>query len=119
MTRPGMLLIALAMTVCTHSAEAHDYTRGGLHIVHPWTRPTPQGSAVGSGYLVIRNRGQAPDRLVSASSPIASKVEIHQTAVANGVATMAKIQDGVALASGGSVEFKPLGLHLMFFDLKH
>jgi periplasmic copper chaperone A len=118
MTKSRMLLIALAMTMCGISAGAHDYTRGGLLVDHPWTRPTPQGVKVGSGYLVIRNRGKSPDRLVSASSPIAGKVEFHQTAVKNGVMTMGEVQGGLTIASGKSVEFRPLGLHLMFFELK-
>jgi copper(I)-binding protein len=118
MTNPRIVLIALTMTGCAVSAGAHDYRRGGLFIDHPWTRPTPQGVKVGSGYFVIRNRGKVPDRLVSASSPIAGKVEIHQTAVKDGVATMREVQGGLPVGSGKSVEFKPFGLHLMFFDLK-
>jgi copper(I)-binding protein len=111
-------LIAFAMTVCAVSAGAHDYTRGGLFIDHPWTRPTPQGVKVGSGYLVIRNRGKVPDRLVSASSPIAGKVEIHRTAVKDGVVTMGEVPGGLTIAPGKSIELKPRGLHLMFLELK-
>jgi copper(I)-binding protein len=118
MTKLKMLLIPIAMAVCGASAGAHDYASGGLLVDHPWTRPTPQGVKVGSGYLVIRNRGKSPDRLVSASSPIAGKVEFHQTAVKNGVMKMGEVQGGLTIASGKSVEFRPLGLHLMFFDLK-
>jgi copper(I)-binding protein len=55
---------------------------------------------------------------VSASSPIAGKVEIHQTAVKDGVVSMGEVQGGLTVAPGKSAEFKPLGLHLMLFDLK-
>jgi copper(I)-binding protein len=117
MTNLRTLLIAVALTVCATSVGAHDYTRGGLFIDHPWTRPTPEGVKVGSGYLVIRNRGKSPDRLMSASSPIAGKVEIHRTAVKDGVVTMGEVPGGLTIASGKSVELKPRGLHLMFFEL--
>jgi copper(I)-binding protein len=118
MTNLKTLLIAAALTIGAASVGAHDYTRGGLFIDHPWTRPTPQGVTVGSGYLVIRNRGKSSDRLVSASSPIAGKVEIHQTAIKDGVVTMRLVEGGLAIASRKRVELKPNGLHLMFFDLK-
>jgi copper(I)-binding protein len=111
-------LTAAVVTVCAASAGAHDYTRGGLFIDHPWTRPTPQGVAVGSGYLVIRNRAKSGDRLVSASAPIAGKVEVHQTAVKDGIARMREVEGGLAIGAGKSVEFKPTGLHLMFLELK-
>jgi copper(I)-binding protein len=118
MTNLRTLLIAVAMTAGVTSSLAHDYTRGGLLIDHPWTRPTPEGVKVGSGYLVIRNRGKSSDRLVSVSAPIAGKVEIHETAVKDGVVTMRQVEGGLPIASGKGVEFKPRGLHLMFFDLK-
>ena len=118
MTNLKRLLIAVALSICATSIGAHDYTRGGLFIDHPWTRPTPQGVKVGAGYFVIHNRGKSPDRLVSASSPIAGKVEIHQTAVRDGVAIMRHVQDGLKIAPGRSVEFKPRSFHLMLFDLK-
>jgi copper(I)-binding protein len=118
MTNLRTLLIAAALTVCATSVGAHDYTRGGLFIDHPWTRPTPQGVKVGAGYFVIRNRGKSPDRLVSASSPIAGKVEIHQTSIKDGVATMREVPGGLQIAPGKSLEFKPRSLHLMLHDLK-
>jgi hypothetical protein len=118
MTDLKTLLIAGALTVVAAPVVAHDYTRGGLFIDHPWTRPTPEGVKVGAGYLVIRNRGKSPDRLVSASSPIAGKVEIHQTSIKDGVVTMRQIEDGLKVAPGKSVEFKPRGLHLMLHELK-
>ena len=112
------ILIAFAISVWAPSTGAHDYTRGAIFIDHPWTRPTPGGVTVGSGYLVIRNRGKASDRLLSASAPIAGKVEIHRMAVKDGVMTMRQVEGGLAIGPGKSVELKPSDLHLMFFELK-
>jgi copper(I)-binding protein len=118
MTNIRTLLIAVALTVVATSVGAHDYTRGGLFIDHPWTRPTPQGVNVGAGYFIIRNRGKSPDRLMSASSPIAGKVEVHQSSIKDGIVSMRQVEHGLKVAPGKSVEFKPLGLHLMLHDLK-
>jgi copper(I)-binding protein len=112
------MLAAVAVVACGASAGAGDYTRGDLVIEHPWTRPTPGGVKVGSGYLVIRNRGKRPDRLLSASTPIAGKVEVHQTIAKDGVMMMRQVEGGLALPPGKDVELKPAALHLMFFELK-
>ena len=113
-----LLLAAIAAVMSAAAADAHDYTRGTILIDHPWTRPTPGGVTVGSGYLVIRNRGKFADRLLSASTPIAGKVEIHQMAVNDGVMTMRQVEGGLLVGAGKSVELQPNGLHLMFFALK-
>ena len=39
-------------------------------------------------------------------------------AVKDGVMTMRPLEQGVAIAPGRTVEFKPGGFHLMFMDLK-
>ena len=40
-----------------------------ISIEKPFSRATPGGSKVGIGYMVIINKGNAADRLISASSP--------------------------------------------------
>jgi copper(I)-binding protein len=100
------------------SANAHNYKLGNLFIDHPWMRATPQGATVGAGYLLIRNRGKSSDRLVSASAPIAGKVEIHRMAVKDGVMAMRPVEGGITVGPGKSVELKPNALHLMFMELK-
>ena len=118
MTKLTATLVALAILSWAPLAGAHDYTRGTIFIDHPWTRPTPGGVTVGSGYLVIRNRGKVPDRLVSASTAIAGKVEIHRMTAEDGVMKMRQVEGGLTVAPGKSVELKPSDLHLMFFELK-
>ena len=112
------LAVALVIALCMASAHAHDYKVEKLLIDHPWVRATPQGASVGAGYLVIRNRGKSSDRLVSASAPIAGRVEIHQMTVKDEVMTMRPVEGGITVGSGKSVELKPNGLHLMLMELK-
>jgi periplasmic copper chaperone A len=114
----AVLAVAVLATISALPVHAHDYKLGNLLIDHPWSRPTPQGAPVGSGYLVIRNKGKSADRLVSASASVAGKVEIHQMTVKDGVMAMRPVEGGIAVAPGKTVELKPSGLHLMFMDLK-
>ena len=88
-----------------------------VQVEQPWTRATPPGATVAGGYLVIRNRGGAPDRLVGASSPAADKVELHVHSMEGGVMKMREVP-AYEVPARGSVELKPGGAHLMFVDIK-
>ncbi len=87
-----------------------------MQIEKPWARATAPGAKVAGGYMVIRNAGAAPDRLVSASSPAAAKVELHVHINDNGVMKMRQVA-GYDVPAKGSFELKPGGAHLMFMDL--
>ncbi len=100
------------------SVLARDFTTGSLKISAPWSRPTPPRGKVGVGYMVVQNNGSEPDRLVSAESPAAGRVEVHMTSIKDGVASMRPVSGGVAVAPGKEVTFAPDGLHVMFVDLK-
>lgn len=112
------LLIALSFSIS--GAMAHDYSKGSLHIEHPWSRATPKGASVGAGYLIVENRGADADRLVSVSVPaeIAGRAEIHEMAMQDGVMRMRPLPRGIEIAPGMSARLEPGGLHLMFLDLK-
>ena len=88
-----------------------------VEVEQPWTRATPPGAKVAGGYMVIRNNGSAPDRLVSASSPAAAKVELHVHMHEGGVMKMREVP-GYDVPAKGSFELKPSGAHLMFLDIK-
>ncbi len=118
MSRLGAILItsALAALLAAAPASARSYRAGALEIADPWTRPAPAG-AMAVGYMVIRNAGKAPVTLVSARSPLARKVTLHQTTVAGWVARMAALPRGLAVAAGGAVALAPGGYHLMLEGL--
>jgi copper(I)-binding protein len=113
-------LLALALVSLAPAAGAHEFTKGSLHIGHPWSRATPQGASVGAGYLVIENRGAEADRFVSVSvsAEIAGRAELHEMAVQDGVMRMRPLPRGVEVAPGMAAKFEPGGLHVMFLDLK-
>ena len=59
----------------------------------------------------------APDRVVSASSPVAERVELHETIRDGDVMRMREVE-AIELPAGQTVELKPGGLHLMLMGLK-
>ncbi|WP_414833518.1 copper chaperone PCu(A)C [Afifella sp. YEN Y35] len=110
-------LIAAALVFAATPALAHGYKLGNLEIGHPWTRATPPSATAGGGFLKITNTGDEDDRLVSASSPISSRVELHTMDMSGGVMKMRQLEDGIPVPAGATVELKPGSLHVMFIDL--
>jgi copper(I)-binding protein len=92
-------------------------SKGDLEIEKPWARATPPGAAIGGGYLVIRNKGTAADRLVGVTSPASARVEIHEMTMEKDVMRMREVK-GVDVPAKKSVELKPGGYHLMLIELK-
>ncbi|MFN3630844.1 MAG: copper chaperone PCu(A)C [Casimicrobiaceae bacterium] len=72
-------ILLVGMLMFSGLAAAHDYRLGALRIDHPYALPTAPGVSTGAAYLrTIRNTGDTADRLVGASTPIATRVEIYQ-----------------------------------------
>jgi len=114
---PALALLAFAI-ICVWPASAQQVKTGDLVLDHAWARATPAGAKVGGGYLTIENKGATPDKLIGASSPAAGKIEVHETAMKNGVATMRPVQGGLSISPGQSVSLAPGGYHLMMMELK-
>jgi periplasmic copper chaperone A len=113
----------LAYVVClagllTAPVRAEEVKAGDLVITQAWSRATPNGAKIGSGYLTIENKGAAVDRLIGGSADAAGKVEVHEMAMKNGVMTMRSLDNGLAIDPGKTVKLAPGGYHLMIFDLK-
>ena len=112
-------LLALALLVgSTFMTEGHEFKLGDLAIGHPWSRATPGGAKIGGGYMTVTNNGSAPDRLMTATTNVADRVEIHEMGMNNGVMTMRQISGGVPVPPGQTVAFAPGGYHLMLMGLK-
>jgi copper(I)-binding protein len=118
MTRISFIGAAVLAAWLAIPAQAEDVTVGSLHIIAPWARATPKGASVGGGYMKISNTGNAPDRLVSGASDVASRFEIHEMTMDDGVMKMRPVANGLEIKPGQTVELKPGGYHVMFVGLK-
>jgi copper(I)-binding protein len=111
------IFVAVAI-VLSSSAHAYDYKVGAIEIDRPWSRAVPKGATVAAGYLTIRNTGSEPDRLVSGSTPVAGKFEVHEMSMDNGIMRMRPVTDGLVIKPGETVELKPQSFHIMMMGLK-
>jgi hypothetical protein len=81
-----------------------------------WVRGTvPQQKATGAFFQISSAVG---GKLLSASSPAAGVVEIHEMAMDGSVMKMRALPNGLDLPAGKAVELKPGGYHVMLMDLK-
>ncbi len=122
----GLLAVAGMAAGCTGTGAP----KGGVAVEGAWARPGEKGgtSAV---YFTVRNTGGVDDRLTGASTDVAGETPLHETVAEGGDAgagmQMQMPQGGmmrmrpveaVSVPAGGTVEFKPGGLHVMLMDLK-
>jgi copper(I)-binding protein len=111
--RLAFAALAAGLALCACNAPT---TSGSLRVEQAWARTTPPGATTGAGYLTIVNE-TAADRLVSASSPAADKVELHESAMEGMVMTMRPLGP-VEIKAGETLTLAPGGKHLMFTGLK-
>lgn len=116
--RPIVFFFTAAFSLAVTVASAGEYKAGSLDISNPWSRATPKGASVAAGYMRIKNSGSTPDRLVSGSSDVASKFELHEMKMEHEVARMRPVKDGLEIKPGETVELKPGSFHIMFVGLK-
>ncbi len=112
-----ILTLALGAALLAGVAHANSFAVGALTIGQPWSRPAAQGGN-GAGFLSVTSRSKAADRLVSVASPVATRVEIHESMIMGGKAMMHPRPGGLPVPAGGKAEMKPGGWHLMFIGLK-
>jgi len=87
----------------------------GVAVEQPWTRAAPQGG-VGGAFMTLRNTGATEDRLLAVTSPLAGKVELHETQRDGDVMRMRPV-DTIPLPAGAAVALAPGGLHVMLIGL--
>jgi copper(I)-binding protein len=118
--RIAPVALALALLAAATAAQAQQPARpGAVEAERPWARATAPGAPTAAAYVTLRNRGDAPDRLLSGSSPAAERVEVHaHVHDQGGVMRMREVAGGVEIPAGATVEFRPGGLHLMLVGLR-
>jgi copper(I)-binding protein len=104
-----MKKLALILSLLAFGAQAQ------TTVTDPWVRGTV-ATQKATGMFVQLTSAQG-GKLVSGSSPVAGRVEIHEMAVVDGVMRMREIS-ALDLPAGKAVELKPGSYHLMLMDLK-
>jgi copper(I)-binding protein len=119
------------------TTEASGDTAAAIEVTDAWARTSPAVADAGAAYMVLTNRGDVDDALVSASvaDTVAATVELHETRAAGGMGgdmgggggmggsstTTPMMEmvpvDRIDVPAGESVSLEPGGLHIMLLGL--
>src|SRR5215469_8160071 len=104
--------LALAASLVVASAALAQTNQ--LDVNNAWARATPGKAENGAAYLTIQS--PTPDRLLTVSSPVARKAELHTMSMEGMVMKMRPLA-GVDIPAGQPVTLKPGGQHVMLLGL--
>jgi periplasmic copper chaperone A len=108
----AIVLMSLTTLVSVAAAEQP------VTVTNAWARATPGGATIGAAYVTIEGTASnSGDVLISVSTPIAGRAEIHTHIEEDGVMKMRKVEK-IAVAAGEKHALAPGGDHIMLFDLK-
>ena len=110
MKKPSRLVAVAAFALLACAAA-----RAQVSVDHPWVRTTvAQQTTTGAFMTITSVQG---GKLVSASSPIAASVEVHEMKMDGDLMRMRSVA-ALPLPAGKPVEMKPNGFHMMLMGLK-
>ena len=106
----SLLIIVLAISACQPKV-----TGPQIIVEDAWGQPSPMVAASGVFYMVINNKGNQADTLLSAKSDACGVVELHESYMKDDGSMGMKMVEGgrIDVPAGGSVELKVGGLHMM------
>ena len=84
-----------------------------IEVKDAWVREVPPTSKASAAYMVLENKGDQPDKLISATNNVSKVTELHETVDGK----MRRI-NAIEVPAGKSVELKPGGLHIMLINLE-
>jgi copper(I)-binding protein len=87
-----------------------------VQVKDAWARATASTAKVGGVFMTLTATG-APDKVVSASSPVSETVELHET-VADGAVMRMRPVVALEVAPGTPTVLKPGSYHVMLIGLK-
>ncbi|MGH8438772.1 MAG: copper chaperone PCu(A)C [Pseudomonas sp.] len=115
MFKNALLLAALLLPATF--ATAHEYTKGDLHIAHPWSQELPPNAPNVAAYFVVHNNGTTADTLLGVDSPISDDAQLHEHVHKDGLMKMQQVQS-VEVAAGKDLVFAPGAYHVMLMQPK-
>ncbi|MCW2293142.1 copper(I)-binding protein [Pseudomonas sp. BIGb0408] len=110
-------LLALSFLSLAQVAHAHEFQAGDIEIIHPWSRELPPVAPTAAAYFVLKNQGSDADRLLTVSTSVARKAELHEHVHADGAMKMQQVMS-IEIPAGGEVKFEPMGYHVMLINVK-
>lgn len=117
--KKNLTLLFLLLNVFSLSffSLANAQAEEGVIVTADHVRESIPGTRISSAYMTIANNHSENIKLISATSELSPRIEIHQHMMENGMMKMRK-QAFLVVQANNRVVLQPSGYHLMIFDLK-
>lgn len=109
------LLTVFASLAVSTAAFAGAADQVSVH--QPYVRLAPPNAPTTGAFMVLRNSGGQPVKLVKADNPASRVTELHTHVNDNGVMKMRPVP-AIELPAKGEAVLQPGGLHVMLIELK-
>ncbi|RJX69756.1 copper chaperone PCu(A)C [Vibrio sinensis] len=105
--------LVLSTLLCSSFAQASS----DIMTHHAYARATPPNAPTSAVFVTLMNKGAEDRIIISATTPAAGNVELHDVLKDGDVMKMRQIET-IDIPANGQVELKPGSFHIMLFDLK-
>lgn len=112
---PVISLFFIVIVTFPNAGFANENTK--VLVENGYARESIPGTSISSAYMTVSNLSDHNIKLVSASSEVTNRIEIHQHTMVDGLMRMRQ-RDFVEISAKKSTVFQPSGFHLMIFDLQ-
>ena len=117
MSRALLITLAgLGLAACSQGDATNPAAATTVQVAGALCRPTPVGRQTTGCYLTLT--ASSDDRLVSVSSPVAGRAQVHESRMESNMMMMHELEEGLPLPAGQAVELKPGGNHIMLLAVK-
>ncbi|MDF2824307.1 MAG: hypothetical protein K0R68_1715 [Mycobacterium sp.] len=106
---------AALLAGCASAPEPATPQAQSVTVTDTWVKAAPDGMTAAFGTLT--NTGDREARVVSASTPAAGMVELHEVVSTGGTMTMRPKEGGFVIPAGAQTNLEPGGDHIMLMDL--
>ena len=103
--------VILAIAICGPIA-AHEYEVGKITVEHPWLRAPNDGETSAPLFMIIENKGDAPEKLVGAKSDKIGNVVLHADPM------RIVVPHGIVVPPHATVRLEPGGPHIDLRNVK-
>lgn len=93
------------------------FAQSSLTVADPWMRQAMAAAQQTAIFMTIENKTGEKRQLVSASTAVAEKVELHTMSMDGGMMKMTQVK-AIDVPANGKAELKPGSFHIMLFGLK-
>ena len=107
----GLMVVVSAVSLAGCAAKPTEPTVAGAVVR---MAANPQAPSV--GYFTLKG-GPSDDRLLTVTSPVVIRIEMHESMTTSGMASMKPLDGGVAVPALNDVKFEPGGKHIMLFNI--